>query len=66
MRDEFAIANSNGDAIIVASDDGDQKIVAVGFSLTATDLPLRVAFPILLANALEWFASGCVPAARAD
>lgn len=60
-RGQSAIADANGHALIVASHDDDRKIVAVGFSLTATDLPLRVAFPILLSNSLEWFASGCVP-----
>ena len=39
-----------------------RKILAFGFSLpadgreSATDLPMRVAFPMLLVNALDWFA----------
>jgi hypothetical protein len=61
-RGESAIAESNGEAIIVAKRDDSRMVVAFGFLLTATDLPLRVAFPLLLSNSLEWFASGCVPA----
>ena len=50
------------DPIIAAKRDGQRKILAFGFSLpadgreSATDLPMRVAFPMLLVNALDWFA----------
>ena len=30
--------------------------MALGFELRRSDLPLRVAFPVLLINALDWFA----------
>jgi hypothetical protein len=59
---ESALAFSVTDAIIAAKRDGKRKILAFGFSLpaegreSATDLPLRVAFPMLLVNALDWFA----------
>src|SRR6185503_15518445 len=33
-----------------------RKFVAFGFNLDGTDLPLRVAFPILIVNSLDWFA----------
>ena len=61
-RGESTIAFSVRDAVIAAKRDGKRKILAVGFSLpaegrdSATDLPLRVAFPMLLVNALDWFA----------
>jgi len=32
-----------------------RKIVAFGFSLLGTDLTLRVAFPLMLVNVLDWF-----------
>jgi hypothetical protein len=32
------------------------RSVAVGFDVRKSDLPLRVAFPVLLMNALDWFA----------
>jgi Ca-activated chloride channel homolog len=59
---ETAIAYSVRDAIIAAKRDGRRKILAFGFSLpangreSATDLPMRVAFPMLLVNTLDWFA----------
>lgn len=59
---ESTLALSVTDPIIVAKRDGNRKILAFGFSLpasgrsSATDLPMRVAFPMLLVNALDWFA----------
>ena len=61
-KGESTIAFAVRDPIIAAKRDGKRKIVAFGFSLpslgrdSATDLPLRVAFPMLLVNALDWFA----------
>jgi hypothetical protein len=59
---ESTIAYSVRDSIVAAKRDGHRKILAFGFSLpangreSATDLPMRVAFPMLLVNALDWFA----------
>ena len=61
-KGESTLAFSVRDSVIAAKRDGKRKILAVGFSLpaqgrdSATDLPLRVAFPMLLVNALDWFA----------
>ena len=33
-----------------------RRSVAIGFDLRQSDLPLRVAFPVLLMNAVDWFA----------
>jgi hypothetical protein len=61
-RGESSLAHSVRDSVIAAKRDGKRKIVAIGFSLpaagrdSATDLPMRVAFPMLLVNALDWFA----------
>jgi hypothetical protein len=44
------------DTVIACKRDGARKIVAFGFGLGATDLTLRVAFPLLLVNSLDWFA----------
>ena len=33
-----------------------RRSIAVGFDLRQSDLPLRVAFPVLLMNAMDWFA----------
>jgi hypothetical protein len=61
-KGESTIAYSVRDSIIAAKRDGRRKILAVGFSLpaagreSATDLPMRVAFPMMLVNTLDWFA----------
>lgn len=43
-----------GEAIVVLRD-GEQRVLAFGFDPRASDLPLRVAFPLLLANAIDHF-----------
>jgi Ca-activated chloride channel homolog len=59
---ESALAYFVREPVIAAKRDGRRKIVAFGFSLpaegrsSATDLPMRVAFPMLLVNTLDWFA----------
>jgi len=61
-KGEQSLAYSVTDSIIAAKRDGRRKIVAFVFSLpsagrdSATDLPMRVAFPMLLVNTLDWFA----------
>ncbi len=64
-KSETTLAYSVTDSIIAAKRDGKRKIVAFGFSLPsqgfrdgATNLPMRVAFPMLLVNTLDWFAGG--------
>ncbi len=42
--------------MIIAAREESPKAVALGFDVRKSDLPLRVAFPVLLVNALEWFA----------
>jgi len=56
-KGEAALATSVRAPIIAAKRVGNRKIVACAFSLSATDLMLRVAFPLFLVNALDWFAS---------
>jgi hypothetical protein len=53
---ETTLAFSVRDPVIAARREGGRKILAFGFSLSGTDLTLRVAFPLLLVNALDWFA----------
>ncbi len=61
-RGDSSIAYSVRDSIIAARREGRRKILGVGFSLpaanreSATDLPMRVAFPMMLVNTLDWFA----------
>jgi hypothetical protein len=35
---------------------GRQRVAALGFALTDSDLPLRVAFPLLMSNTIHWLA----------
>src|SRR5690606_38259052 len=55
-RGEVSLARYVRETMIAARRDGGRKIVAFGFSLGGTDLTLRVAFPLLLVNSLDWFA----------
>jgi hypothetical protein len=61
-KGESSLVYAVTDSIVAAKRDSKRKILAFGFSLpaggrdSATDLPLRVAFPMLLVNALDWFA----------
>src|SRR5262249_60383553 len=50
------MAKSAREPIAVAGTRGGTKFVAFGFALDGTDLMLRVAFPVLLMNVLDWFA----------
>jgi hypothetical protein len=52
---DVAVASSLRQPIIAARDRDGRKVVALGFDLRQSDLPLRVAFPILLVNTIEWF-----------
>lgn len=45
---------SGNDALAWAGDDGRRRIVMIGFDLAKSDLPLKVEFPILLANSITW------------
>jgi Ca-activated chloride channel homolog len=53
---DVVLAKSFRDPIIVAGKRWGKKIVAFGFGLDGTDLTLRVAFPVLVVNSLDWFA----------
>jgi hypothetical protein len=50
------LASSFKAPLIVANQEGTRKSVAIGFDVTRSDLPLRVAFPLLIINSLDWFA----------
>lgn len=49
-------------SLVVAGRLGGQPVVHVGFDVTASTLPLQVAWPVLLSNAVAWLAE---PAATA-
>jgi hypothetical protein len=53
---DVAVASSLREPILVAREEGGRKLVAFGFDLRKSDLPMRVAFPVLVVNAIDWFA----------
>jgi hypothetical protein len=54
-RGDVALASSLHQPIIVAGTRAASKVVAIGFDVRRSDLPMRVAFPVLLVGALDWF-----------
>jgi uncharacterized membrane protein len=48
------LLESVGGPLIFLLEEPQRKAVFVGFDLFKTDLPLRVAFPLILANSLRW------------
>lgn len=53
---ESRLATAVRDVVIAAKRLEGRKIVCFGFSLGGTDLTMRVAFPLMLVNVLDWFA----------
>jgi hypothetical protein len=51
--------------LIITAERGGQRVAAFSFDLAETDLPLRVAFPLLMSNTLQWLA-GHQESARAS
>ncbi len=49
------LARSAETPLLFAFEQEDLRLLLIGFDLMASDLPLRVAFPLLFHNALEWF-----------
>ncbi|MCA9913617.1 MAG: VWA domain-containing protein [Anaerolineae bacterium] len=43
-------------AVLLAGEIGNQQIALLPFDLRESDLPLQVAWPVFMANALDWFA----------
>jgi hypothetical protein len=49
-------ASVNGEPVLVALEPAERKVLLLGINLDRSDLTLRTAFPILMTNALTWFA----------
>lgn len=52
--------------LIVTGEHGSRRIAIFAFDIAEGDLPLRVAFPLLISNTLQWLAGGGQPAPLAD
>ena len=51
----IVLARAREGPLLVALERGRLRVLVLGFDLLASDLPLRVAFPILFNNAFNWF-----------
>jgi len=49
------LARSSASPLLVSVEKEKLRVLIIGFDLLNSDLPLRVAFPILLHNAIDWF-----------
>jgi hypothetical protein len=56
------VASAAGDGLILAGEERSRRVMMIGFDLAKSDLPLKVEFPILLANAAAWLAGRDTPA----
>ncbi len=48
------VVSGAGEGLIWAGENGQRRFVLIGFDLAKSDLPLKVEFPILLANSVAW------------
>src|SRR5262249_5142275 len=53
---QVLVSALNGEPIFAAFDPPEGKVVVLTVNMDKSDLPLRTAFPILVTNALQWFA----------
>lgn len=49
-----ALVSSPSTPLMFALDDGKRRVVGFGFSVEQSNLPLRVGFPVLIYNAVDW------------
>jgi Ca-activated chloride channel family protein len=59
------LADGSNGPWIAAGEQNGSRMVSIAFDLTESNWPLRVSFPIFLANAVDWLTEGSVPGAVA-
>ena len=52
------IIDSDGGPILLAGEQGGRRLAVLGFALQNSDLPLQIAFPVLMANLVGFLAPG--------
>ena len=52
------IVSDSAGGLIWAGQDKGRRVVVLGFDLSKTDLPVRMEFPILMANCIAWLSQG--------
>jgi Ca-activated chloride channel family protein len=50
------LVEAEGGPLLLAGTIGSRRVAILTFDLHASDLPLKISYPILMANLLEWFA----------
>jgi Ca-activated chloride channel family protein len=50
------LVEAEGGPLLVAGTQGGRRVAVLAFDLHASDLPLQIAYPILIANLFDWFA----------
>lgn len=55
QRGDDVIASAMGAPIIVTRDEPGRRMVGIAFDIRNSDLPLRVAFPVLMINLVDYF-----------
>ena len=53
--DDVVASSIEGTPILIARPGDDLKLAALSFDVRNSDFPLRVAFPVLLLNLIDWF-----------
>ncbi len=52
---DFLVETENGDPLVLAGEVEGQQIAILTFSLTNSNLPLQIQWPILVANLMDWY-----------
>lgn len=60
------LVQSGGRPLLLAGERDGQKIAILSFDLRDSDLPLKIDFPILIANLMDWFAPASIIDTRGD
>jgi hypothetical protein len=60
-KGDVALASSFGNPIFVTRETKTLRAAIIGFSLTETDMTLRMAFPLFLKNTIQWLMRGGRP-----
>ena len=55
--DDDVLLRAGGVPVVTASDRDDRRIVTLNLNVTSATLPLSTAFPVLIANAVDWLAA---------
>lgn len=57
------VATDQGFPLLLSGETNGRKVAVLAFNLLHSDLPLQIAFPILLSNLIQWLAPGTAGAA---